>query len=224
MMRPVLRVTQVEQFRKWVSGEYDYVTEQAVIDSLSGEFKGNDRTRIGTAFHSVVENGDSAGEPVEGGRAFDIDGFRIILDESQREMALAYRDEFPRAFHEVRLRKDYGEAIVSGCADMVVGTELRDIKTRFSHMAGDMYSGSCQGMFYMDMFGAVAFHYDVFEFGGYKEGTDARGLTLRRLDPLTVYAPMAREDLESDNRRLVREFMAWIRVRGIEDLVMREVE
>ena len=56
-MKPVVRVTQLESFRRFISGEYDYITEQNVIENITQEFTGNEYTRIGSAFHKVVELG-----------------------------------------------------------------------------------------------------------------------------------------------------------------------
>ena len=54
MMKPLIRVTQLESFRRYMSGEYAYVTEQDVIDNITKKFEGNDYTRIGTDRKSVV--------------------------------------------------------------------------------------------------------------------------------------------------------------------------
>ena len=56
-MKPVVRVTQLESFRRFICGEYDFITEQSVIDGITQEFTGNEYTRIGSAFHKVVELG-----------------------------------------------------------------------------------------------------------------------------------------------------------------------
>ena len=52
-----IRVTLLESFRRYISDDYPYETEENVIDSLTKTFEGNDYTRIGTAFHSIVETG-----------------------------------------------------------------------------------------------------------------------------------------------------------------------
>ena len=57
MRKPIVRVTLLESFRRYMSGDYAYVNEQSVIDSITKKFEGNDYTRIGTAFHSIVETG-----------------------------------------------------------------------------------------------------------------------------------------------------------------------
>lgn len=228
--KPLVRVTQIEAFRRWMfQPEHDpfEISEQSVIDGITQSFTGNEYTRIGTAFHSIVEtgspvcdkvpagirrftyNGKPSEEPVPCGRRFSIDGYGVILDVPQCKVALAYRDEHPGAFHEVRTYKDFGEAVVTGCADMIDGTEIRDIKTKFSVPSDSTYTGSCQWRYYMELFGAGTFHFDLFCFDGYnkdKHGYDVRGLTLTRREPITVYRY---EGMEQDNARLLHEFMEW---------------
>ncbi len=240
-MKPLVRVTQLEQFRRYLSDEYAYATEQSVIDSITGEFQGNEQTRIGTAFHSIVETGQpecvkipqgqrtflyrgkQQTEPVPCGRVFDIDGFPVTLDIPQIKVALAYRDEHPDAIHEYREYADYGDAVVTGCADMIDGFEIRDIKTKFSFPSDGDYINSCQARFYMEMFGADTFHFDLFIFDGYdrdKHGYDVRGLPLlRHTPPITVYWE---HRFREDNRRLLSGFLEWAESKGITNHLMKE--
>lgn len=69
-MRPLIRVTTIEAFRKYMEqSEYANfeITEQSVIDSITGVFEGNAYTRIGTAFHKIVEEGTPQCEKIEAG-------------------------------------------------------------------------------------------------------------------------------------------------------------
>lgn len=234
---PVIRVTTIESFRRFIQqSEYDNfeITEQSVIDGITQEFTGNEYTRIGTAFHSVVESGKpectkaEAGErkflyygkeqtePVPVGCIFDIDGFPVTLDINQCKVALDYRNEHPQAFHEVRQFKDYGEAIVTGQADMIDGCEIRDIKTKYSPIRDNEYINSCQWKFYLDLFGADTFHFDLFQFEGYKlekHGYDVRGLPLKRYEPsITCYRY---DRMEEDIRFLLGMFLDWARSRNL---------
>lgn len=230
--KPVIRVTTIEAFRRYIQqSEYDNyeITEQSVIDNITQEFTGNEYTRIGTAFHSIVETGKpqcakvepgtrkflyygrEQTEPVPAGRSFDIDGNNVILDVPQCRMALDYRNEHEGAFHEVRMFKDYGEAIVTGKADMIDGLEIRDIKTKFSTLRDTEYTKSCQWRYYLDLFGADTFHYDLFIFDGYnidRHGYDVRGLPLQRhTPPITCYRY---DTLTEDNKFLLQMFLDWI--------------
>lgn len=241
--KPVVRVTQIEQFRRWLrQSEYDNfeITEQSVIDSVAGAFEGNVKTRIGTAFHRIVECG-FCGNPVKSGErnytyygrmmteqvpdgyAHDVEGNNVVFDEAQVRTALAYRYEHAGAFHEVRTFKDFGPAIVTGCADMIDGVEIRDIKTKFSRPQDAAYTESCQWRYYLQLFGVDVFHYDLFCFEDYKEekhAYDVRGLNLvRHTPPITVYRY---ERLQEDNEALLRDFLNWAKSRDLIKHLMYE--
>lgn len=235
--KPQVRVTQIEAFRRWTrQSEYDNfeITEQDVIDSITQEFTGNEYTRIGTAFHSIVETGRPVSEkvpagmrkftyygkdmeePIPCGRKFGVDGYGVVLDVAQCKTALEYRAEHPGAYHEIREYMDFGEAVVTGCADMIDGTEIRDIKTKYSVPKDTDYINSCQWRYYMQLFNVDVFHFDLFVFEGYnkdKHGYDVRGLPLKRHEPITVYRY---PNMEKDNANLLHEFMQWIKYRELE--------
>lgn len=244
-LKPLVRATQLEAYRKYMEqSEYaNYeITEQSVIESITGVFTGNEYTRIGTAFHSIVETGSpacekvpagnrsflyygkEAKEPVPCGRKFDIDGHGVILDIPQYKIALDYRNEHPDAFHEIRLYKDFGCAIVTGCADMIDGVEIRDIKTKYSYPSDIDYINSCQWRFYLQLFNADVFHFDLFVFDGYKidkHGYDVRGLPLERYYPaITCYRY---DNMERDNENLLHSFLEWVEYRGLTKYLLKEI-
>ena len=246
-MKKLIRVTQLESFRKFISGDEDrdrfVVSEQAVIDSLTGVFTGNEYTRIGTAFHRIIE-GDTQGvekvgegfrtylyygkeiqEPVPAGRKFKIDGYDVCLDISQCRVALAYKDEFHDAFHEIREFMDMGDYVITGCADLIDGFEIRDIKTKYSTPNDSDYINSTQWRFYLEMFGADTFHFDLFIFEDYKldkHGMDVRGLNLYRYEPAIPCHSYS--GMERDNRYLIDEFVKWAKCRGVYDLLPEYTE
>ena len=235
-MKPLLRVTQLEKFRRYISGDYEYETEQAVIDTITGEFTGNAYTWIGTAFHRIVEGntdgvikapegerhflyyGNDKTDPVPCGRTFDVEGNPVTLDIPQCQVAIAYKNEHPQAFHEIRQWKDYGEVIITGQADIIDGLEIRDIKTKYSTPDDKDYINSCQWRFYLDLFELDTFHFDLFVFENYKlekHGTDVRGLPLYRHDPpITCYRYPTKEQ---DNENLLCEFIEWAKFRDLFD-------
>lgn len=235
--KPLARVTQIEAFRRYLhQSEYDNfeITEQSVIDNITGEFQGNEYSRIGTAFHSIVETGHPQcvvaapserhftfrGQPqtesLPEGRTFNIDGFPVTLDTAQCRVALRYRDEHPYAIHEFREYKDYGDIIVTGKADMIDGTELRDIKTKFSPIRDTDYINSCQWRLYLDMFGADTFHFDLFSFEGYhleRHGYDVRTLTLSQRTPAITCHRYER--MTQDIDILLSQFLEWATKRNL---------
>lgn len=219
--RPLIRVTAIEAFRRYLAnGDNDYyeITEQSVIDSVTGEFKGNEQTRIGTAFHKIVQDGDyNLDYDYHAGHYYiDVDGNIVKFTVPQVRVALAYRNEHPNAYHEFRGYKDYGRAIVTGCADMIDGVEIRDIKTKYSTPSDADYINSCQWRYYLDIFGADVFHFDLFVFNGYnkdKHGYDVRGLELtRHTPPITCYRY---PEMEEYNLVLLNQFMDWAEARGL---------
>ena len=236
MSKPIVRVTTIESFRRYIEQSersFFEITEKSVIDSIT-TFKGNVKTRVGTAFHRIVEEGTPKcekvpegvrtftyynkpkEEPVPCGRVFDVDGYKVTLDIPQIKVALAYREEYPNVFHEYREYKDYGDCIVTGCADMLGTTDIRDIKTKFNANFSDQdYISSCQWRFYLELFGLDRFNFDLFIFDDYdekKHGYDVRGLNLHRHDPITCYRYPT---MESDNRRLLSEFLKWAEYRNL---------
>lgn len=235
--KPIVRVTTIEAFRRYMEqSERDLyeVTEQSVIDSITGAFRGNEYTRIGTAFHAIVETGQQpctlapagfrsfsyygkpAQEPVPEGRTFNIEGSPVTLDMEQIKVALNYRYQHIDAFHEVRKYKDYGLAIVTGCADMIDGVQLRDIKTKYSTPQDSQYYDTCQWRYYMELFGADTFDFDLFVFDGYKldkHGYDVRGLKLAPYSPaIRVYRY---NGMEQDNYNLLSRFLEWCDARDL---------
>lgn len=224
--KPLIRVTAIEAFRRYLAnGDNDYyeITEQSVIDSVTGELKGNEQTRIGTAFHSIVQIGNPEHKIIDGGDEFDVDGFKVRLAKKHCVLALAYRNEYPNAYHEFRGYKDYGSAIVTGCADMIDGVEIRDIKTKYSTPSDADYINSCQWRYYLDIFGADVFHFDLFVFNGYKKekhGYDVRELVLtRHTPPITCYRY---PEMENDNLALLNQFMDWAETRGLIKYLTKE--
>lgn len=219
--KPLIRTTTLEAFRRYLAnGDYDYyeITEQSVIDTIIGEFKGNEYTRIGTAFHKIVQDGDFNldYDYHTGNYNIEVDGNVVKFTVSQVRVALDYRDEHPNAYHEFRGYKDYGRAIVTGCADMIDGVEIRDIKTKYSSPTDSDYINSCQWRYYLDIFGASVFHFDLFLFRGYKKkkhGYDVRGLRLtHHTPPITCYRY---PEMESDNLALLNQFMDFCEARGL---------
>lgn len=243
--KPLIRVTTLEAFRRFRDGDvlfYDadgfdhLVEEKDVLENVTGEFTGNAYTRIGTAFHSIVETGAPEcnklpketqtrlfrNKPIQvevpAGREFDIEGYKVKLDIDQCKVALAYRNEHPHASHEVRLFKDYGEAVVTGQADVIDGLDLRDIKTKYSPIKDEQYINSCQWRFYLDMFDLDWFYFDLFVFKGYnleKNGYDVRGLPLERYQP-AIWCQRYPQ-MRKDNLDLIHDFLYWCDQKGIRD-------
>lgn len=221
-----IRVTTLEKFRRWKDEVSEYDSEESFIESLTGEFTGNAYTQIGTAFHSIVENGISVVRPYSGNIYCVVaDNVPVYFDKSHIDIALAYKNEAPQALHEIRLFKTYptkyGDVEITGCADIVNGLILRDIKTKYSPVKQQEYLDSCQWRFYLELFQLNDFIFDLFQFVGYTKeyGTNVSSLILERFEPIPCirYATM-----EQDNRDLLDGFLDYIFSQNLQQYIMKE--
>jgi len=210
-----VRVTQLESFRRFIADE-PYSSEESLIESWSGIFKGNEYTRIGTAFHKIVEHGLCCD-------VWNIDGFDVKVNHQQIQAALDYKEEIKGCFHEVRLSKKYlinsDEITVSGACDVLHGYVIRDIKTKYSDVRSiDDYIRSCQWKFYLDIFEVPHFIFDVFQFVGYdkdKNGYDVSRLEIKRHDPIEC---LWYNKMNDDLHHLLYQFVEYVRFKHLEHL------
>lgn len=222
----LVRVTQLEQFRKYLSFS-PYVEEKDVIASLSGEFTGNNKTRIGTAGHKIVENGVFAAYPILN------DNWIITIDNeyyscfngNQIRMLQEHRDSLSGAFHELKHGKTYQTRHypihVGGTQDVIHGITVRDTKFAFRKPDPYNYWDSCQWKFYLEFLGLDVFYFDLFEFKGYKDEMklNVSSLELIQHEPLECIRYKA---MEQDNLNLVESFVDWIETKGLTHLLMQK--
>jgi hypothetical protein len=235
-----IRTTLLESFRRMLyanpDSETQYDTEESFLNTLCGRFTGNDKTAVGTAFHAIVERGESVCDVKRspGLSEFDpetvrctvsIEGNRrVAFNGRQMDAALDYRDELRGAFHEVPARKifptRYEDIEVSGTADVLHGIYIRDIKTRFSQMKTQDYRDSLQWRMYLSLFEMANFAYDVFEFANYapEQGINVTGNPLVKHPPIECAGYLT---MESDLTALLNEFMEYIRFKNLDEYIMR---
>ena len=168
--KPLVRVTQIEAFRRWTEqSDYDNfeITEQSVIDGITGTFAGNDLTRIGTAFHSIVETGApqcrhvGAGlrnnDPIDGDPERLKQVFCNVLDNAAKHGGAGKRIDASISregeFEVVRVR-DYGPGIPEA--------ELPFIKQKF-YKGSSKARGSGIGLAVCDEI--VGLHNGIFTIG-----------------------------------------------------------
>jgi len=236
-MKLHLRVTTLEKFRRYIEEVSDYETEESLMETLSGSFTGNEYTRIGTAFHKIVERGNISekydckvtDKGVFSSSFINIDGFKVIFNQSHIDTALAYKAEINGCFHEIRAYKTYVingvEIEISGQTDVLLGRIIRDIKTKYSYIKSiSDYTDSIQSKLYMDIFEVPQFFFDVFEFVGYnkeKHGYDVSSLPIKRHDPIPC---MAYEGMQKDIEILLTQFLDYIKFRKIEHLFTEPIK
>lgn len=222
----LVRVTQIEQFRKWITGCF-YVNEQSVIDSLSGEFQGNNKTRIGTAGHKVVEEGMdctylNASQqdwivPIE-------DEYCTIFNRKQINELVNHRNtKLQDAFHEQKYGKEYQTKHypihVGGTIDIIHGITLRDSKFVFRSPDFSNYTESCQWKFYLEFLGLDIFYFDLFEFKGYKDEMKLNVSALE-LIPHEEVQCIRYKNMEQDNQKLLEQFVDWIEIKNLRHLLL----
>ena len=149
----IFRVSNLEDFRKFEQDE-DYPFP-VFMRRLCGLEPPSTAMLAGTAFHKFLENAivDSELEVAQ------IDDFTFIFDDNF-ELAV-------NPIKEIRLSKKYvlsggGEIIVSGCVDSLNNLVIEDHKTT-SSFDPDRYLEGYQWRFYLDIFQANEFVWNVFE-------------------------------------------------------------
>lgn len=207
-------VTTLEKFRRMIDNVSDFDTEASLIESLTGEFVGNDKTRLGSAFHKIIEI------PFTLNGSLTVEGITFTPD--QAKPALDYRNAHLQMIHEVPAKKIYQtkhmELMVTGRADGVEGNEIRDAKTKFSYPGWGEYYSSYQWRFYLDMFDSKLFWYDVFEVRGYK-GTDTSGRFEGEIVAHEPFPCLRYETLPNDVQTLADEFANFMTIKNYTHLL-----
>lgn len=140
------RVSQAETFRRWLEDP------DAEVGWLLNQLVSAEPTEAmlrGTAFHKALEIAvDCAVDRVDSsGYTFLFDGdFSLSLPKTR----------------EIRLRKNYGGIFISGQVDGMDGNLIIDHKTT-QHLDAERYFAGYQWRFYLDIFRANTFRWNVFE-------------------------------------------------------------
>ena len=210
-----IAITTLETYRKYLAGD-EWTTQQTVIDALVVPFKGNEDTRIGSAFHAIVEQGESVIEelPEMGKFRVTVDGWPVIFNDAQVAMALKYRAKLPYAFHEEWIGRQYDTPSmpiwVHGRVDVLHGIFVRDIKTKYSKVKFDDYVESAQWKFYLDLTGLDTFYFDLFEFPNYKIDKHGYDVSSLGIQPYGAIECIRYDGMEEENRQLVCDFTDFV--------------
>lgn len=142
-------------------------TEEALIETIRGIFIGNDKTRVGGAYHSIIE-GKYRFDAAKG--LYHADD--IIFTAEQALPAREFKRAHAGMIHEVLIRKIYHvrdkRILVSGRVDGLEGASIRDTKCKFRDPDFGEYLDSYQWRFYLDMLELDSFFYDLFEVRGFE--------------------------------------------------------
>ena len=144
----IFRVSEAETFRQWREDEEAEL--EALLVRLRGLDPPSQAMRAGTAFHAILERA-AAGQVID---EAEQDGFRFIV-EVDAELALS-------PIREYRAHRQYPGIAITGQLDVLDGLRVEDHKTT-SQFDADRYLGGYQWRFYLDIFDAWVFRWNVFE-------------------------------------------------------------
>jgi hypothetical protein len=213
-----ISVTTIEKFRRYMTSASSFDTEEALIETIKGIFKGNDKTRTGEAFHKLIE-----GEFTSDEKHYYTQG--IAFTKEQAQPAFGYKQQHLRMVHEVPVRRVYkvGEHTiqVSGRVDGLEGITVRDAKTKYRAIDWQEYMDSLQWRFYLNMLDLNVFYYDVFEVRGFGQ-LEPGGLIYL---PGVTFLPAeslrceSYPDMYNDCIHWLQEFMNYIHFRNFYHLL-----
>ena len=142
----IARVSNIEAFRRWRLDEDQ--TPADLVDWLTAG-EPSEAMLAGTAFHKALETA----EPGEFAQ-LSAHGYTFLFPE---DAAIA----LPQV-RELRCYADYGPLKVTGQVDALYGRRVEDHKTT-GYFSADTYLEGCQWRFYLDIFGADVFRWNVFQ-------------------------------------------------------------
>jgi len=169
-------VTSIEQYM--IYQRTDYMTLEELVQRLTTYTPPNEPMKIGTAFHTILETMTGELDVVEQ------DGytFKFELDAELQVPEIK----------ECKAEKDYGGIQVVGKVDTLEGIVVEDHKTTKQYKA-ESYAESYQWRFYLDMFNASLFRYNVFE---RREDKQTGMQIIKSLNILPLYAyPKMHDDV-----------------------------
>lgn len=162
------RVSHIAAFKRWKEDE------ESSVDWLINSILSNEETEAmakGTAFHKFMEHavtGQEIDHCTVDGYTFSFTGdFQVYLPPMR----------------ELRRNKDYGGIIVSGQCDGLIGKTIIDHKST-ERFDAEKYLTGAQWMFYLDIFNADRFVWNVWEMNELKE---PKSYGVHHLHPLTQY-------------------------------------
>lgn len=217
-----ISVTTLEQFRRYK--QFDYITEEKMMDKIKGVFERNSKMDYGEDFGAYIEN-PSLGLKLPSG-AIRMPAYKTYLAPAIVEAANEYIATLQSPVFEVPVRATYifhqlPPIIISGRQDVIEGRLVRDVKTT-SDFDYDTYEESLQWKFYLDMLSVDQFVYDVFELKGKVEDPNDPTIKVPERCDLHSFSLFAYPTLKKDVRGWLSELMAYIDRKGLMDYVMKE--
>lgn len=145
------RVSNVEAYRQWKNWQplfegQDEPTIEDLVRFITVD-EPSEAMKAGTAFHKAMELAGNGSHDT-----FEANGYRFILPDAE----LTLPD-----VREMRAYGDYGGLTVTGQVDAVEGRIVIDHKTT-GKFDPERYLNGCQWKFYLDLFGADEFRWNIF--------------------------------------------------------------
>lgn len=198
-----ISATTLESFRLFMEPEQDWMTEESLIDTISGKFVPTPAVLLGQAFGKVLETPEkflTSGGYRSGDYFFSLDMMIGALAQIDR-----------RGVFEAKAVKQYGDCFVVAKADHLLGLELSEYKTTTSTFAFDKYEASYQWRFMADIFQPARITYRVFCLSESDGVTDLRSIETFNLYPY--------RHLHIDCCDLLDRFKSYVRGRGLDGLL-----
>lgn len=143
----IVRVSNLESFRYWRENE------DAELEPLLSRLRGDDAPspamEAGTAFHKALETAQEGVKDV-----LLANGYKFLIE---CDVTLALPE-----IRELRMFKAYGPLTVTGQVDALEGKRIEDHKTT-ARFDADRYMEGYQWRFYLDLFSANTFRWNIFE-------------------------------------------------------------
>lgn len=185
----VARVSNVEAVRQWMNWQPLYEgQEEPTVEDLVRFITTDEPTeamKAGTAFHKAMELAQHGSH-----ETLEAEGYRFILPDA--EIALP-------EIREMRAYGEYGGLTVTGQVDAVAGKLVIDHKTT-DRFDPERYLDGCQWKFYLDLFGADTFQWNVFVI------KEVEPLVYRVSEPQTLTAYRYPE-MRADCERLAADYL-----------------
>jgi hypothetical protein len=208
-----ISATQLESFRLFSNPENEWMTDEKMVEALTGAFVPDHKVNLGSAFGKVLEDPDRYMVP---------GGFRLYVNREPFEFS---RDVIEpclrlidrRGIFEAKAVQRYDDCDVVSKADHLFGATLSEFKTTLGQFDFDKYAESCQWRFMADAFQPRRITYHVFCLAEATNGV----IELKDTHTFSFY-PYG--NLSADCLRLVRDFKDYVTRKGLDGLLRARQE
>jgi len=201
-----ISTTTIESFRLWQTG--DWMSEEDLQATIKGEFVPTFNTELGKHYHAILEEP----EPYRSLFGYGRGGFQFEAAAIDEMLARIN----PAGVPEVKTARELLVAgagvvhLVSKC-DWIAGLHIDEFKTTLEGFDAEKYMASYQWRIMTMLFEATSVSYHV---ALLKDETEK--ITLRGIESLNVFPY---PQLEADVRHLLREFVHYVNLRGLGDIL-----